>query len=39
LLSSLESAMLSEGYRLTYCADIPDDNYSHITTKFNLVGY
>ena len=39
LLTLLESAMLGEGYRLTYCSDIPDDNTSHITTRFNLVGY
>ncbi len=39
LLTSLVSEMLDNGYRLTFCADIPDDNYSHITTRFNLVGY
>jgi hypothetical protein len=37
LLGSLESAMLKEGYRMTYCTDVPNDVGSHITTRFNLV--
>lgn len=38
LLITLESEMLSNDYRMISCLDVPDENYSHITTKFNLVG-
>jgi len=37
LLVALESEMLSNGYRLVYSSDVPDDKYSHITTRFNLI--
>jgi hypothetical protein len=38
LLATLVEDMISEGYRMTFCSDIPDpDGYSHITTRFNLV--
>jgi len=38
LLATLVEDMLEEGYRMTFCSDIPDpDGYSHITTRFNLV--
>lgn len=37
LLSSVESTMLSNGYRLVFSSDVPDPNgYSHITTRYNL---
>ncbi len=38
LLASLESLMLDNNYRLVFSADIPNDDSSHITTRFNLVG-
>lgn len=38
LLNTLEAEMLENNYRLVSCTDIPDDNLSHITTRFNLVG-
>lgn len=38
LLATLVEDMLTEGYRMTFCSDVPDpDGYSHITTRFNLV--
>jgi len=38
LLSTLESKMLENNYRLVFNEDIPNDDSSHITTRFNLVG-
>ncbi len=38
LLSTLEQAMISNGYRLTYCSDVPNDDASHLTTVFNIIG-
>ena len=39
LLTTLVETMINNDYRMTYCSDISDDKYSHITTVFNLVGY
>lgn len=37
LLATLVDGMLEEGYRMTFCSDVPDpDGYSHITTRFNI---
>jgi len=38
LLSTLVSIMINSDYRMVFCSDIPDENTSHITTRFNLVG-
>lgn len=37
LLVALESKMLDNGYRMVFCSDIPDDKYSHVTTRFNFI--
>lgn len=37
LLASLQQKMIDNDYRMVFCMDIPDDNASHITTRFNLV--
>jgi hypothetical protein len=37
LLTTLESEMLDNYYRMTFCSDVPDDDYSHITTRFNII--
>lgn len=39
LLATLVDTMISSDYRMVYCSDVSDDNLSHITTVFNLVGY
>jgi len=39
LLTTLVDTMLINNYRMTYCADIPNDKYSQISTVFNLAGY
>lgn len=36
LLIALESKMLENGYRLTLSQDVPNDDFSHITTRFNI---
>lgn len=39
ILLSVESAMRENNYIMSYCSDINDpDGYSHISTRFNLVG-
>lgn len=38
LLPTLVSTMINSDYRMVFCADIPDENTSHLTTRFNLVG-
>lgn len=37
LLDTLESEMLENDYRMTFCSDVPDADYSHITTRFNII--
>jgi hypothetical protein len=37
LLASLEDTMLENNWRLIYNADVPENDVSHITTRFNLV--
>ena len=37
LLVALESEMLDNKYRMTFCSDIPDDDLSHVTTRFNII--
>lgn len=39
LLATLVETMLTNNYRMTFCTDVSDDDYSHIATIFNLVGY
>lgn len=36
LLTTLESKMMEDEYRLVFSSDILDDTCSHITTRFNL---
>jgi len=39
ILLAIESAMRGNNYIMDFCADIEDpDGYSHISTRFNLVG-
>lgn len=39
LLSSVESTMRENNWRLVFSNDVPDPNgYSHITTRYNLIG-
>lgn len=38
LLNSLVAKMLENNYRMVFNADVPNDEVSHITTRFNLVG-
>ena len=36
LLSTLEEQMLENDFRLVFSSDVPEDERSHITTRFNL---
>jgi len=37
LLASLQEEMIDNDYRLVFCMDIPEEDVSHITTRFNLI--
>jgi hypothetical protein len=37
LLASLEQVMLENDFRLMMAMDVPDENTSHITTRFNFL--
>jgi hypothetical protein len=37
LLISLESEMLENDFRMVFSSDLPEDNLSHVTTRFNLI--
>ena len=37
LLVILVNEMLDNGYRMTYCADIPNEDSSHISTLFSTI--
>jgi hypothetical protein len=37
LLTEIEAIMRGSDLRLTFASDVPEENLSHITTRFNLI--